>query len=288
MNRFLLAVLVVSPAAFAGPGDQDKIEAQGASQQAAAHPVLPADLRDRYRKIDLTIVGQPVVVTMKPGDIYYKNLGRMPLVNEKRVKSKLLSFTNSALKKDKAAIDAITAPVKLKVNHKIFMTVFSGKGSPEEIAVVLKLAAKFRKELRADWKEKGSLAVSLATFYETYIGLDCNGFVGNYAEAIGSKFDGGVKPIDFARPHNKRQTVDAIQPGDAMVWLRPRSHIAAVQGKRSDGTWDAIEANGERGIGGLGDTVYELKAAGKGVFKANRVRNGRKGAAQQVYVVALK
>jgi hypothetical protein len=47
---------------------------------------------------------------------------------------------------------------------------FSGKGSPEEAAITLHLADRFNLLKGAD----------LQTYCDTYLGLDCNGFVGNY------------------------------------------------------------------------------------------------------------
>jgi hypothetical protein len=47
---------------------------------------------------------------------------------------------------------------------------FVGKGSPEEAAITLQLADRFNLLKGAD----------LQTYCDTYLGLDCNGFVGNY------------------------------------------------------------------------------------------------------------
>src|SRR5262249_37660557 len=63
------------------------------------------------------------------------------------------------------------------------MAVHSGKGSPEEIAKVLYLVAKYK---LYDVKMFGTdAAAGVRDYCNKYIGLDCNGFVGNYARVIG-------------------------------------------------------------------------------------------------------
>src|SRR5262249_53048336 len=64
----------------------------------------------------------------------------------------------------------------------VMMKVHSGKGSPEEIAVALHLVAKYE---MYDKKFRDDSAQGVQDYCTRYIGLDCNGFVGNYAQAIG-------------------------------------------------------------------------------------------------------
>jgi hypothetical protein len=56
-----------------------------------------------------------------------------------------------------------------------------GKGSPEQIQAVLRMAGHCRKEMGGHWTERGSLSASLQEFYRSNMGLDCSGFAGNYS-----------------------------------------------------------------------------------------------------------
>ncbi len=62
----------------------------------------------------------------------------------------------------------------------IILRPFAGKGSPEEIQVVLQLAVRYG----LTTKDK------LQSYCDDHLGLDCNGFVGNYVRQV---YDGSLK-----------------------------------------------------------------------------------------------
>jgi hypothetical protein len=79
--------------------------------------------------------------------------------------------------------------------------VFTGKGSPQDIRNVLRLASRF----------KLTDAQTAQTYCNTNIGLDCNGFAGNFW---------GIDPNTSIDQYDvdRRQAVADVVAGDAMIW----------------------------------------------------------------------
>jgi hypothetical protein len=249
----------------------------------AAPSMLPADLRDKYLSMQFEADGESVQFQLE--HLKYQNLGRKVLINMD-LKSKVLMLANQELKKDEAGVSALVAPVHLKQNSPVFMHVFSGKGSPDEIQAVLKLAARFKTKLGAAWKDKGSLSESIKQFYYNNIGLDCSGFAGNYARAIGSKYGPDTPILSFAPAGKRVKKLADVAPGDVLVW-KNNQHIATLQGKRDDGFWDVVESNGDPFVKGLGNTVWELKD-GKSEVIVSKVVKGKASSPSQVYIATSK
>ncbi len=94
--------------------------------------------------------------------------------------------------------------------------VFTGKGAPEDIRNVVKLASRFK--LISD-------KMPVDKYVSTNIGLDCNGFAGNF---WGINPDTSIDQYDVHR----RQAVADVAAGDAMVFYRKGVaapfHIAVV------------------------------------------------------------
>ena len=257
-----------------------------AAGPALAGNVLPASIEKRYLSMGFTVDGEEVQFSL--AHLQYKNLGRMKLEKEMRIKNKLLQLVNAELKKDKAGVLALIAPVTISPNSSIFMHVFSGKGSPEEIVAVLKLAAHLKGKLGSDWKNKGDLSASVKDFYFQNIGLDCSGFAGNYARAAGAKYGPETSILAFAPAARRVKKIAQVKPGDLMVWTN-NQHIATIQARRGDGKWDVIESNGDQIIFGLGNTIWEFKEVAGGKIKAFRTMpNGKKGGPAEIYVASLK
>ena len=258
-----------------------------ASPAALASPqLLPADLKTRYLSMNFTVDGQRVQFSLDK--LQYQNLGRKVL-ERMPLKNKMLQLTNAELKKDAAGVAKLAAPVKIKNNDALFMHVFSGKGSPDEIAAVLKLAARFNQKLGKDWKDKGDLSATLKQFYWDNIGLDCSGFAGNYARAVGSRYGPETSILGFAPASKRIKKLADVKPGDVMVW-KDNQHITTIQGKRADGNYDVVESNGDRIIFGLGKTVWQLKEPdASGLVKATRIfEGGKKSNPASVYLASVK
>ena len=93
--------------------------------------------------------------------------------------------------------------------------VFTGKGAPEDIRNVVRLASRF----------KLTDAKTVSKYCTTNIGLDCNGFTGNY---WGKDPDTSIDQYNT----NRRRAVADVAPGDAMIFYRKGVaapfHIAVV------------------------------------------------------------
>ena len=93
--------------------------------------------------------------------------------------------------------------------------VFTGKGAPEDIRNVVRLASRF----------KLTDAKTVSKYCTTNIGLDCNGFTGNY---WGKDPDTSIDQYNT----NRRRAVADVTPGDAMIFYRKGVaapfHIAVV------------------------------------------------------------
>ena len=262
----------------------DKPEAQQSS--AASPSLLPAEMRDRYLKMSFQAEGEQVRFELPW--LIYQNLGNKHNAGiDLDLKNKMLQLTNAELKKDPAGVAALVAPFKLSNNSPTFMHVFGGKGSPEQIQAVLKLAAHFKGKLGKAWVDKGNLSDSVKAFYQAKIGVDCSGFAGNYAAAIGTRFGPNSSILSFAPASKRVKKVDEIKPGQVIVW-KDNSHIATIQGKNPDGSWAIIESAGDPHGLTATDKKFEFKDSAGGVMAQVVGKNGKGGWKNTVYVASLK
>jgi len=265
------------------------------------YAVLPAQLKTKYLKMSFKgDGGEPVQISLEK--LQYQN-PHYDAVDRGKLKDRMMALVNADLGKgkDRTAIDALTAPYTLKTWDHIFQFVFTGEGTPEEIQVVLKLASKYKDKLGrgvlkkkpqpvegAFWHDKGSLSASVQDFYWSNIGLNCNGFVGSYARAVGTSQSPRTTILAYAPPGRRIKDLDNVRPGDVIVW-KDGKHIVAIQGKRSDGKFDAVESAGTPVIQGLGSSIYEFKKAGPDLWTATPMSpSGKKGNPTPVYIASLK
>lgn len=233
------------------------------------YDLLPRDLKNRYLKMSFTLDGHPVNISLD--HLIYQNLslGEKSRFNE-RCKDHIVGLVTKLQKTQAAWLDENIGP-KLATGKPAFvMRAMSGKGSPEMIEAVLRIAGHCRDEMGSHWTERGSLSASLQEFYHSNMGLDCSGFAGNYARAVGHPKLEPETPIpSFAPPDKRRRKLDEILPGDLIIW-NP-GHIATIQGLRSDGFFDIVESSGETDVQGLGDSVRSLTEAGGDLFKVRKI-----------------
>ncbi len=145
---------------------------------------------------------------------------------------------------------------------------FVGKGSPEEIALTLRLAIRY-----------GITSVGGARdFCDKYLGMDCSGFVSNYANSeMGMKFVTENTPASSFAPVGKRRaSLDDVRPLDVLVWT-DTNHVAIIDSldqdrinfdrRKSDSAnlaslvCTVAEANGARGIGSCTYSVQSINKA---------------------------
>lgn len=178
----------------------------------------------------------------------------------------------------------LTIPeIMLKYQSRM-MEVHCGKGSPYEIAICLHLVAIFglydKKKFGAD------SAAGVRDYCDKYIGLDCNGFVGNFAQqARLGKVPNSEIPT-YARKGHRRTTLESVEPWDVLVWPDD-SHIAVIHSiDRSGTTPDGkayrdctiVESTGANPSGGTGTangglqhSTYTLRSVGPDeLFKVER------------------
>jgi hypothetical protein len=98
---------------------------------------------------------------------------------------------------------------------------FVGKGSPQDIATTLKFCARFGMV--------GTATSDLQKYCDDYIGLDCSGFVGNYANlALGAGYDLMNKGARSFAPAGKRRAHLAdVRPNDVLCWSTT-NHVAVI------------------------------------------------------------
>ena len=248
------------------------------------YPLLPEDLKAKYLSMSFTLDGEQVEISLE--HLKYQNLG-LHLNFKEATKNVIVGLFNETKKKDAALLEELAGP--LASGGPVFvMHAFSGKGSPEQIRACLKIAGHFKKRLGRDWQEKGTLSASLSSFYFENMGLDCSGFAGNYARAVGgTPLEPNSAIPSFAPAGKRRKKLDEILPGDLIIW--GKRHIATIQGRRSDGHFDIVESSGETEVQGLGNTVRELTETGGDSMHIRKVHQGGKlGGSEEVYVATIK
>jgi cell wall-associated NlpC family hydrolase len=296
----LAAALSVLPA-LAKASPPKKAEAPAPAR--GSYALLPAQLKDKYLNMSFKADGGEQV-DFKLERLQYQNPHTDALVRDRpppgwkeatqgkppaNLKNIFLALTNDALRKNKAEIEKLVSPYPIKINDQLSPRVFTGEGTPEQVKAALQLASRFQAKLGKYWKDKGSMAESLKDFYWSNIGLNCNGFVGSYARAVGAKQTSDTHVLAYAPAGKRIKKLAQIKPGDVLVWKNGK-HIVAIQGPRGDGKFDTVESAGTPEIKGLGASRYELKETGGDVIKATSVNpnTGKKGGTIDVYVASLK
>src|SRR5262249_17005021 len=110
----------------------------------------------------------------------------------------------------------------LRRNRPTMMTVHSGKGSPEEIALALHLVSKYK---LYDKKFAGDPPPGVRDYSGNYIGLDCNGFVGNYARATGRTKVPNSTIRSYANALRTR--IEDVKADDVLIWT-DYGHMAVI------------------------------------------------------------
>lgn len=99
-------------------------------------------------------------------------------------------------------------------------SVFTGKGSPENIAQALRLALAF-----------GLVTTGgLQKYCDDYIGLDCNGYVGNYLVSEGCTIVGPSTPANayaFVKEPYRVSTLEDVKYQSVLTW-KNTGHVAIV------------------------------------------------------------
>jgi hypothetical protein len=174
------------------------------------------------------------------------------------------------------------------------LRVFEGKGSPDAIRQALRLA-----HLLGLIGVKGTPEGDMKRWCRDFIGLDCNGFVGNYLRHCGVAAPGAslfdtpeTRPIGFAPTGKRLSKIGEVGASDILVWTND-SHIAIIDTIDSTVLDDkgaptgllvwVCESTGGRTVSGdvhtdgLLHTQYVIKSVGRdGVFQVARAKGWEK------------
>lgn len=192
----------------------------------------------------------------------------------------------------------LTVPEILRQWRVRMMAVFSGKGSPEEIQVALHLVAIYglydKKKFAAD------PVAGIRDYCDKYIGLDCNGFVGNFAREIGTTKEPNTPIYSYAPKGKRRTKLEDVQANDILAWT-DNGHIAIIDkidamttGSNGKPARDCVVVESTAGNpsaskatshGGLQHSTYCLRSVGADqIFKVERPKG--KGLSS-VYIAAV-
>lgn len=182
------------------------------------------------------------------------------------------------------ALSHLSIPELLKRWRVQMMSVHSGKGSPEEIQVCLHLIAIYG---LYDKKKHGTdSAAGVREYCDNYIGLDCNGFVGNFARAIGAGKEPNTPIYSYAPKGKRRLKLEDVRANDVLAWT-DNGHIAVIDSispvtTGSDGkpARDCVVVESTAGNpsggkdtihGGLQHSTYSIRTVGSDqIFKVER------------------
>jgi len=247
----------------------------------------PDEMLDAYNDIRVSAGGEQVVLQVNA----YRNLSRGAASNG--------GCDDALLVKD--ALRQVAPDVWTRAGGSVsYMDVFTGKGSPEAIAGVMQAfydySDRFIKTFPkgnnpvgrcSTWLGDDDLSWqdSLQNICHEFIGLDCNGFVGNWLK----RCDPSLKLTQNSVPRDvynarrlTRQTVSEIGYWDIVVWA-DFSHIAAILDEGGGGSprFYVCQSAG----GGPRCNLYEIAAVSPGVFQ---LRGGipQKDVGGNVYVVS--
>lgn len=170
-----------------------------------------------------------------------------------------------------------------------WMSVFTGKGSPESIATALEYVYRFRDQIIRSypgWECSRVLAAHspeqpqalLQAISDKYLGLDCNGFVGNFVHRVAPKMapQAGNTWIGAYYPNRVivRQTVDEVDIMDVLIWRD--YHIAIVDNYQWLGDHWRFSIAQSTG-GGPQIYLHRLTAKGGGKFTFHTVHGTQVG-----------
>jgi len=278
--------------------------------------ITPLEFEKRYHNLVVTLDD----LSMLTVDVKnYRLRGSAPAkhhdtVAAENMKDRILSHLNDNIKADtkleKSEIKAASAanpwaPLLLMeagVLHALTQNmkdakprialVHMGKGWPDDIALTLSLVVHYKL-----YDKSLDVKLGVTKYCNDYIGLDCNGFVGNYALAIGSTLTASTYIGSFAPEAKRRTKLEDVQAKDVMVWP-DYGHITIIDSidpltKAADGkpTREArvVESTAFSGLGngrdGLQNSLYAIRSVD--AHKKFTIERPKGGGKDLVYIAPL-
>jgi hypothetical protein len=196
----------------------------------------PSDYVDEYIGMNVGLDDEsqwPVCV-----DQYLSNTGNQKVINAGRVRDVLINAmareTGTSHISSTFAIDGET------VSRMGMMRSSWGKGSPDEVGDFLWIASRYGlihlREPRPN--HTGIHALTLQHFADTYLGMDCNGFLVNYYNTRAREWIGS-----YDNAHLRRKSIDEIQPRDAMIYLVPGRTVHRQRKDRATGEMRTVDVS---------------------------------------------
>ena len=237
------------------------------------HRSSPSGVLDRFKDMSVQAGGENVSVAVNK----YRNNdgGSHPTPGD--------GGTQDAIKIKDALMGLAMGDVLARAGGaQSYVDVFTGKGSPEGIAAVMVLFHDYSDKFIERYKKSGGATrvcadilanpdmtwqATLQAISDEFIGLDCNGFVGNWLKSCEPNFrlgpQNGPRQV-YDKRKTQRNSVDEIEYWDVVVWAN-FSHIAAVDGV-SGGGLPKVNVCQSAG-GGPRMNEYTILQAAPGMFQ---------------------
>jgi hypothetical protein len=217
---------------------------------------LPSQMISAYASIQVPLmVGPPVTVSVQRYACQHPGYGTGQ-TERMQIKDRLLG-----------AIGGVRGLGNRQMTPSQFVGVFSGKGTIADIARCLSWMSELRifhhiRSSRTD--ETLPMQTRLQRVCDDYIGLDCNGFVGNWAiyNRVANA-SASHAPLDWLGSRTIRTSIDQIAQYDVVVWAGG-THIGMVEFITSTAETSATVSFAESSRGGMlihaGTTLTTLRA----------------------------
>ncbi|WP_446807908.1 hypothetical protein ACH50O_11355 [Methylomonas sp. 2BW1-5-20] len=256
----------------------------------------PSDMLGYYKKIKLKAAGTPVTISVNR----YRNNDPSSHPSAEQ------AGTQDAIKLKDALLSLNMSNVLSRAGGaNNYVNVFTGKGSPEAIGAVLSTLADYEEKfvkkfgglsyennyalkLTADLLGDSSLSWqdTLQAICDEFIGLDCNGFVGNWL----LKCDSSLKLNEQSGPGTvrgkgkvKRMHLKDIEEWDVAIWPG-NIHIAAIERPgSSDSKFWMCQSAGD----GPSNQEYVLTESAPGIFTKTGGANPKSEVGGNVEIYSL-
>ena len=218
----------------------------------ALPPISAANYMNRYLRMPFWPESDPTALVAVRQ--YLMNDGELRAQAASKAKDALLAQVMLEIKWKNYASPPATFTVGWSSYQKEAVTrAFTGKGSPDQISDVLRLAHRFGFISNSARKPPQGLALSAQQYCDKYLGLDCNGFVSNYFGLNPDKMIG-----EYDVNSSRRERIELVQDRDVLVWVKDKTnypHIAVVDEAPPKGlsggnaTFNVVQASGKDGLG---------------------------------------
>jgi hypothetical protein len=222
--------------------------------------LAPTQVMRQYRNLHVNVVVEdPIAKVSRPGSF---------LVQIR--KYFMMDWTDGA--EERSDYDTVTLGSNkdawFKLNKERIRTAAMGKGAPDDYALALAWAVRSKKIPVVN-------PLTMQTWCDEHLGIDCSGFATNYLIACGklAYSQDVLRNTSAASYFNTAKAVndpDQVQTGDLLVWMSNNSvktnpgHIAVVEsyvaGSVQGGNMRVVEATGASGANPkLLDSMYTVE-----------------------------